>query len=228
MFNLRISVPGVHARWKWLTTVKRGIKFNLLNALLKLFDYLDFYGELPPFERVYETLALERQLLYDRLRNLDGAAHQGLRNDQINLMRFNLSPAEVNLIRDRRHARPAEQATPATAWGNYVKALFKPHLIYEFSELGHNRFLYVAENKSLPNREQRTPGEAIGRDLVVLWFCQAEEQPDDGSIVLVPAADLLKGEVELLTMTVAEIARAAGVHPPVPVAATDRDVELLH
>lgn len=220
-----MSDSGVHARWKWLTTVKRGIKFGLLNALLKLFDYLDTYQNLPAFEHIYEVMALERYALYARLRN-NRHVGDGLRVDQINFDRYNLTPAEVNLLRDRRLAKPSEQVTAAVAWGNYVKGLFKPDVVYEFTNLHPDRYLYVAENKSLPNREARARGEAIGRELMVIWFKKADEQPDTGT-VLVPTADLGRGEIELVGMTIAEISRAAGLHPDVPAAASDRDAEIL-
>jgi hypothetical protein len=56
------------------------------------------------------------------------------------------------------------------AWSNYCRGLFRVGGIYKFTELQHDRFFLVAENKSFAGRETRRVDEAQGRTLSIVWF----------------------------------------------------------
>ena len=114
----------------------------------------------------------------------------------------------------RRGSRPPRGTAEPTrltfevAWSNYVRKTFSKGNFYAFETLRPELYLYVAENKSLPGREARAEGDALGRSLSVAWF-EAHETTDDG--VVVTRVDKTSQDA-LLTMlsSLAEILHAAG------------------
>ena len=44
-----LDCESVHAQWKWLEHVKRNVSIRMLNALLKLNNYINYFGELPDY-----------------------------------------------------------------------------------------------------------------------------------------------------------------------------------
>ena len=222
-----LDAEGVHARWKWVEHVHRRIEFSSLNAVLRLNDYITAHGDLPPDDETrphLETLRAAMRLQYDAMRRT-GVIAKGLRDKYMSQDRFNLSHADVNILKEAAGKRKDATHTPQVAWGNYVRFLFQPHSFYSFSKLGPVKYLRVAENKSLPGRDQPAEGSAMGRFLMVAWF-EKKEQALQG-IVVSPVAGGA-GELELMPSSIAEISRAAGFHPPVGPEATEREVELLH
>ena len=226
-----VDCEGTHAKWQWITLVKRGIKFRLLNAILKIKSWLDFYGHLPAAEELREhyqsVVETERAQLQAVL--ADPNIARGLRYDMVYNERFNLDPGALRLVRERiEHQRDVPQ-TPTTQWGMYVRFLFESNHIYAFQALGPDLFLYVAENKSVPNRDAPAFGAAEGRHLTIAWFELSPEQGDgyDGYQKVIPCTGD-NGLLELTNCTIAEVSRAAGYYPVVPLNATERDIEVIH
>jgi hypothetical protein len=98
------------------------------------------------------------------------------------------------------------------------------------TNLAGNRYLFVAENKSLPNREAPMTDHAVGRPLAIAWFEQTYDEADGelGGDVVVPCDRDAAGSLKLVNSTIAEIARAAGYYPVVGSNVTERDVEIIH
>ena len=133
----------------------------------------------------------------------------------------------MELVRERLEHRAPPDATAVDAWGNYVRFLFDPHKVYQFRHLAVNRFLYVAENKSMPNRDDPIDGAAIGRHLVVAWYERVPGTDGDADLIVQPCAGD-DGNLTLANLTVAEISKSAGFYPPLTPHDTERDVELIH
>ncbi len=56
------------------------------------------------------------------------------------------------------------------AWRNYMKSVFQKGFMYRLS-CKPSVILYVAENKTLAGREERSyEGEALGRKMAVVFF----------------------------------------------------------
>jgi hypothetical protein len=88
--------------------------------------------------------------------------------------RFNLAGAQRDLLADAApvaHAAPAGPGGPFTlAWRNYMKSVFQKGFMYRLS-CKPSVILYVAENKTLAGREERSyEGEALGRKMAVVFF----------------------------------------------------------
>jgi hypothetical protein len=87
--------------------------------------------------------------------------------------RFNLAAADRNLVADdvAAPAAPVPVGGPfALAWRNYMKSVFKKGFMYRLS-CKPSVVLYIAENKTLAGKEDRTyEGEALGRKLAVVFF----------------------------------------------------------
>jgi len=164
-----LHCEGVHARWKWLEHLRRSIKFKSLNAVLKLKDYLHSFGELPSQVVLQPHADAARDAYRMQYMALRDSGVEFGRVDRIYNDRFNLRPMDVELMRDTVQ-RPTDKYTAVTAWGMYVRFLFIPHMLYEFTLLDPNKYLYVAENKSFANREAIGDEDAIGRPLSVVWF----------------------------------------------------------
>ena len=75
----------------------------------------------------------------------------------------------VSLVREATAGQHGITQTPETAWGMYVRFLFRPSTFYRFTLLAE-RYLLVVENKSLPGRAEVGGGMAIGRYLSIAWF----------------------------------------------------------
>lgn len=224
-----LDEEGVHAKWKWLELMKRSMKFTFLNASLKLQEYLVQFTALPTgadlephMKIVRDTLALQyRAALAD-----PEIAPAELRNEQMR-DRFGMRGVDVELLKEKVN-RPDVVQTPASAFGMYVRFLFEPHKMYCFTRLNTCRFLFIAENKSLPNRDEVQAGDATGRPLSVVWCAPAEPDDDADVTRVVPIAGEDGGKLEILHSTVAEISLAAGYYPDVGTSDSAREVEWKH
>ena len=223
-----LECEGVHARWQWLCVVRRRIKFLFLNGLLKVQDYLHSFGSLPTFDQLEEFIALafdtEKALYASVVSNPDVAG------DYVHHMyseRFGLSALDITLIKHNLPAAPAAaERTPQVAWGNYVRWLFEPQHFYSFNQLSPKRWLFIAANKSLPNRDGKTEGEAVGRVLSIIWY--EETAASEGLELHVAPVTGGDGRLELMESTIAEISLAAGYHPELSDNLTAREHELIH
>jgi hypothetical protein len=222
-----LPCEGVHARWKWLCGLKRHLKFPCLNAILKIFEHLDYYGDLPSFDALYEFINDSRAATNATLRGLQqhGVA-KGLRTQELYQLRFNMRPMDLELVREKAiGAKPQQDNTAISAWGSYVRFLFMPNFVYQFTALDNRKYLYVAQNKSLPNREAPAPGSSIGRPLSVAWFERGDGDQCLGGEYIKPVAD---DSLEVLNLTIAEISRSAGYYPLLEPNESERGHELIH
>ena len=138
--------------------------------------------------------------------------------------RFNLSAIDRRLVAD--DVAVVAGANPvggpfAVAWRNYMKSMFQKGHMYRIS-CRPSVILYVAENKTLAGREDRThEGEALGRKIAMVFF-----EETDGGMVRRVQRDSSGMQQQLLTL--AELLQTLGgiVVPPDP-DRTAADLELL-
>ena len=138
----------------------------------------------------------------------DGEVAPGVRAEQLYLERFNLTAADVVVLGARRHAR-ATAATPASAYMNYLRAVFLPGFFYSVEGLRPSLWFYVLHTKVLAGRDQEWPSDdALGRPLSVAFFEGGSKCEEEAPVVtrcsrdtpsLVPSA-----------VTLAELIRARG------------------
>ena len=144
--------------------------------------------------------------------------------------RFGLSPLDLQLVRDNVAAPTFPLETAVTQWGQYVRFLFEPHHFYKFNGLSsgdRGRLLFVAANRSLPNRDGKYEGDAVGRDLSIIWFEEAGVDNEGGDTVVRPCCGD-DGRLSIVMGTIAEISRAAGHNAPVTIDTTEREHEIMH
>lgn len=228
-----LDAEGTHALWKWIETVKRGISFRTLNAVLRLQSYLRANGVFPESERLEELCAIvrRRQTQAAHAVNRDlidelGDVGRGIIARHIHQERFNLRPAEMRLIRQvNGGANAALDATPEIAWGNYIRFLFQPNCFYNFSNLSDRLYLFIGRTRAAPGREKIAEGEAVGRMVTHAWFELDDEFAHEGHIVR-PVTMGQSKSLELRNATIAEIIRAAGLN--IDVEGSVRDMELRY
>jgi hypothetical protein len=132
---------GVHARWKWLAIQKRGAKFKLINAMLKIQDFTEAFGCLPPIEALVEYITSERALLRGRYEQMhaEGVIASGMRREALYVSRFNLQPMDVALLKGRA-AADAFIKDDHYDRGVYLRFLFEPNTFYSLSLLSSDSF----------------------------------------------------------------------------------------
>lgn len=224
-----LDCEGVHARWKWIEVLRRGIKLKLLNAILKLQEYLHFFGSFPSHADLLPYLRDQRLAYHAEYKEIvrAGVVAKGMRSDVIFQSRFNLNPAEAELVAEAEEKPPELKQTITTAWGSYVRFLFEPGHVYSFDALAPNQYFYVVENKSFAYRDMPCEDAAQGRTLSIAWFSEVGNTDLHGAMILEPCEGLV-GDLILQAMTVADISRAAGYYPPHADDATARELEVLH
>ena len=217
---------GTHARWQWLCEQKRAIKFKQLNANLKLVTYLVRRRDFPSCDILRPYLQLVRNSLRDRATTMLGTPiGHGLRSDALYHERFNLSAEQVVLLKDGRRSNTRSDFFGARS--NYYRDLLQPRRFYSFAGIGSNKFLYVADNRTFAGREERATEDALGRDISVQWF-EAASLLELHEYVVSPVAVTELGGLSLMSMTVAEIVRAAGAQAEVTPAMDARAEELAY
>ena len=223
-----LGCESMHARWQLLEQAKRAMKLKTLNALLKLTVCVETFGNLPDAAGLAEHLEIARQVQRSQMAEVlrGGVIASGLRKDWIYRDRFNLCAADIDVIKASIGKRQDYTKTPQTAWGMYLRFLFKPNSFYSFDNLNPNIYFYVAELKSLPGREFRTNEDAFGRSLVIAWFEKVDADMD-GVMVKPTAADEIS-DLPVLGQSVAELSAAGGYHPAVAANTTTRQVEIMH
>ena len=205
-----LDCESTHALWKWVETLRRGMKFKMLNAIMKLESWMRCFGDFPSDHEIAPYLAEQVSAMFAQLEALrrTGYIAPGLRNDFMYKARFNLSPNEVDLLKRNLGNKPQPAQTHFGAWAQYVRFLFRKNSFYCFTGLrdgpARNRFVMVVENKSLPGRDQLRDEEASGRKMTVMWFELQDELGDDrvtvcpvegGSLILSTAAETAKAHV---------------------------------
>jgi len=223
-----VDCEGLHAAWKWVTTVKRGLSFKMLNAILKLKTHLQEYGAFPDHAALEPHIALLTESYRNMMESVrrSGTIAAGFMSNELYKRRFNLSMSDIDLIKAGIGPYRGIPSTPITAWGYYLRFLFQRNRFYQFSLLSSNQYLLVAENRSKPGRDQiQDASEVLGRPMSVAWFEEVERTMD--GIVVRPIDDE-QGEhgLNLSTASVAEVCRAAGDYIPIVANTTARDVEV--
>jgi hypothetical protein len=227
-----LDCEGVHAQWKWIEQSARGMKFKLLNAQLKLQNYLNFFGGFPDISELMPLIQAVRadfRALYEQATSTGNVAPR-LRRDYVYSQRFNLRPTDIDLLKAAMGSAPQIQKTPKVSWGMYLRNLLIPHYFYFFSSLTQvhsHRYVLVWEHKSFAGRLFPGEGAAVGRPLGVAFFEKIETLAQ--GILIAPCdgnADATA--LELMTATVAEISKALGFFPALDDGATARDEEILH
>ena len=210
----------------------------MMNAMMKVREYLQFFGVLPDVDdlRPHIYLAHAAKAAQYKALRADASISIRLRADWMYRDRFSLRPIDLDLIRaiDRPEAK-AQHMDGKAAWGKDVRFSFAPLNMYSFTSPPQNRWMIVAEDKSLPGRDAPRPGPVIGRAVSSTWYERASgddsaESDDlqDGESRFVPCV-LDDGTLAISDISIGEMSLAAGYYPPDIVAEhTERDVECLH
>ena len=161
-----LDAERVHARWQWICTVKRSIQFQALNANLRLTHHMEHNQAFPDDKDLEEHLEAERmehKLVMQALID-DADVTLGWRSQFIYRKRFNLAVQDEPLLEALDPAHGHEHGSPfVVAWRNYIRVVFQKGFMYRLS-INPAVVLYVAENKTLAGKEDRTyEGEAQGR-----------------------------------------------------------------
>ena len=120
--------------------------------------------------------------------------------------RFNLAAVDRHLVADEvavvGGAHPVGGPF-AVAWRNYMKSVFQKGHMYTIS-CRPSVILYIAENKTLAGKEDRThEGEALGRKIAMVFFEEA-----DGGLVRRVHRD--SGGMQQQLLTLAELLQTLG------------------
>ena len=123
-----LDCEGVHAKWHWIDLMKRGVSFNVLNAILKIQDYLRSHGELPGMRELSPRIETTLRAYNSQLSRAgaSGEVAVEMRSSWMYFERFNLNLTQVDLI--KASVGPKEEAaqTPTAAWGMYLRFLIVP------------------------------------------------------------------------------------------------------
>ena len=231
---------SIHAQWKWLEINRRGITFKLLNAMLRLRNYVTTFGSIPQFDDLSNhvtTLESYYAMLYQSIAT-DNLIAPPARRQHMFAERFNLRSADLELVRAIASDSDDDDATDVrsvdVAWGNYVRFLFAPHNVYCLTALNASMYFYVAENKSVAGRDAPKQGDALGRAISVIWL---EKATDPGALegelasateeVFLPSSG--DASLNVADLSLAELSLTLGHYPAgVMDLHTARDIELMH
>ena len=235
-----LGCESTHACWKILEVGRRGMTFKLLNALVKLRHYTFSNGSIPSFADIQENM--------NEIVRGYAARYTALMEDPtvaprcwahlIFGERFNLRAIDQAVIHDNDSDNDTDDDVDApvpsdVAWSNYIRFLFQPGHMYQFTSLNASRFMYVTENKSVAYRDTIRAHQAIGRSINIVWyeFANDDARMDEHMIateaLVQPCNDQSDG-LPMQGMSLAEISLTAGFYPDVAPTDTDRDVELKH
>ena len=163
-----LDCERIHARWQWITQFKRGLKLHSLNALLKMYCYLEQHNEeFPPHEHLAEHLEVANRAMRDMRAEAEWVA-EGWRVEAGFRERLNLNPENHALVYPAPRAEPQPSSYEHT-WGTYCRTVLVRGHWYHWAEYPRVYF-YVVENKVLAGRAKRAPQAALGRDLVITFF----------------------------------------------------------
>ena len=109
-----LDCEGVHARWQWLEAGKRNVKLKSLNSVLKLGSWITACGDLPPIDELLPHLQAVRASLRGQYAQVlrEGEVASGLRQEYIYRDRFNLSLADVELLKGQNHRLGGGSSSP--------------------------------------------------------------------------------------------------------------------
>lgn len=204
---------------------KRSIKFKFINAVLKLNHEILAVGAFPQdalLRAHVRDIRAENTRAAQAVR-ADGSVVGGYVNDMMYRQRFNLSAADVDLMRKELTGAGKAPRSFEHARSIYFRQLLEPGKVYAFMSLQQRtpNCFYVAESKSFAGKDAAGEGEAEGRFVSVAWF-EADRPLGDDVIVM----QANRGHhLELQTLTVAELLRTAGHYEAVAEQDSARDQE---
>lgn len=187
--------------WKWIEAGKRNLKFKMLNAILKLQNYLRMNNDTFPgadelLEHV-EAVREERRVALANLGTSDNPPRHRL--NWYYLHRFNLRPEDIDLLPELAARAQEPDRTAKTAWGFYCRFLLEKNKFYQFTTLRPELYLHVAETKSVPNRAPPGPDDCQGRPLVIVWYEYVANA--GGGAHITPCSAFLRGKYPKRSLT---------------------------
>jgi hypothetical protein len=207
---------------------KRSIKFKFINCLLKLNSEIIGANAFPPDDELrphIRDIRAEVRRAAEAIQR-EGEVVAGYRADMMYRERFNLSGADVDLLRQEIQQGNQQKHSFEKSREIYFRNLLQPYKIYAFMSLQRTpRCFYVAENKSFAGKDKVEESEAASRLMSVAWL-EASRELDDG--VFVQPVNVDKTNLELLTYSIAELLRAAGHFEPVGPRESARSLELRY
>lgn len=185
-----------------------------LNAFLRCTSYLEKNGgEFPPDDALHEHLESSRAQLRWEYLEATGAEDfaSGWRQEMVWAERFNLRSSDHQLLEGAAAApappEPQDQSF-AARWRNYIRNILRRGSWFSFSSCP-SVFFYVSENKIVAGRRSRMEGEALGRNLAVVFFEPLEvggnlvRRVDRGDLAMTPKL-----------LTIAELMTNCGIRLP--------------
>lgn len=198
-----------------------------LNAFLRCTSYLEKNGgEFPPSEDLAEHLEASRaQFRWDLGATEAEDIAPGWRQEVVWAERFNLRSEDHGLLEgaDAPQAPPEPQDTSfAARWRNYLRNVLRRGSWFSFSSCP-SVFFYVAENKIVAGRRARMEGEAVGRNLAVVFF-----EPLPGAENTVRRVDRSHLAMAPKLLTIADLMTNCGIRVPLgaPRAAAESETAL--
>ncbi len=224
-----LSNEGVHAQWQSIANTLRKVSWKLLNALLKLHAYLQYFGALPDPEKdgLLQIIQEVRRGYWLQMKQLRlGGCPSGMRWAEMYKRRFNLCYTDISLLKASLGAYTGVGSTFESSRYNHIRDIFELHTFYRLSLLTARHYFYVAETKSFHGRAVPAEGESQGRPLVICWFEPLEETID--GTLLAPVTGAGGGvALKLSLCSIAEIARASGDFRTVPENCSKRGEEIM-
>jgi len=223
-----LDCESIHAAWKWIEAVKRNLSFKMLNAILKLHNYMSTNGGLPDYSELEPYMVDVRDGLYRQGVALqrDPSVAPGSTWQALYASRFNLRASDMELA---RQLDPNETANPdntaLTAFSNYLRFLFENDIFYALDQVDPSVFFLVIRAKAAPGRNPVLGQGARGRKLAVAWFRKLEDT-DNGIQVTPMGGDTGKLSVQL--HTIAELAKTIGHYPATDHLHAEAEVEALY
>jgi hypothetical protein len=169
-----LDAEGVHARWKWIETVKRNITLKMLNAMLKTHAHLQHHGVFPDPETFTPYVRQVREgLRLQYINAIEVGVPARARSNAVYANRFNIAAADIELLRTAAATEANRFDTDAdVALSNYIRFLLEPGHFYVFQNLNPELFLFVARNRAAPGRDMPKDGLAQGaRSCYVYCSC---------------------------------------------------------
>ena len=218
-----LDAERIHARWQWILWNKRNLRLPGMNALLKLRCYLESNQGFPGPDELDPHLLAEHAEHRAALRAVQDEEHValGYRTSYTYLQRFNLGGHRPDILIGPAPAPVVPGSPFVIAWRNYIKTVFQKGFLYRLS-CKPDVVLYIAENKTLAGKEDRTyEGEATGRKLAVVFF---EDMHGD----LVRRVDRENMVMKQQLLSIAEILQTLNcIALPADPARTSADTEIL-
>ena len=109
-----LDCEGVHSRWQWIEHNKRSINIKMLNAVLRLSSYINHFGDPPAMDELVPHIQAIRHHHHQQylLVRAGGEVAPGARAEWLYRERFNLSLADIDILRPAVHRPLGGSASP--------------------------------------------------------------------------------------------------------------------